>query len=66
MTKMKRISPALFATIGIGPVFVLQLIIYLTNTKFISWDLLSIVIINIIFWFIAFFVWFITNPTRKH
>ncbi|AJM78213.1 hypothetical protein [Rathayibacter toxicus] len=57
MTNKKQISPALFATVVIVPVAVLQVVIYCVSARLLSWDLLSIAVIYAISWLVVFFIW---------
>lgn len=56
MTK-KRISPAVFATIVVAPIVVLELILLATGVWTMSGSMIFVLVINVIFWCMNYFIW---------
>lgn len=65
MTKKNRISPAFFATVVMAPVAIFQVVFNLVTTQSISWDILSIILINAAFWLCIHYIWRGTDRTRS-
>ncbi|PWJ62907.1 hypothetical protein B0H03_10936 [Rathayibacter iranicus NCPPB 2253 = VKM Ac-1602] len=65
MTKKNRISPALFATVVMASVAIFQVVFNLVTTQRISWDILSIILIDAAFWLCIYYMWRRTGRTRS-
>jgi hypothetical protein len=61
----KRISPALFATIVATPIVALQLGLVAIGVWAFSPELISVVVVDAIFWLLCLFIWQQTGLRRN-
>lgn len=53
----RRINPAVFATIVVGPIVVLELILLAMGVWPMSGAMIFVLVINVVFWLMNYFIW---------